>query len=490
MSVVVGSVAGMTDVLDSADLASAPAVAGWVPSFLDGAGVGEVGAPVWSLEAMTEVLAALIGTSWVSVPAEVLLATVRAVERLRSVLDAVGLGAVAAIDDTGAARVDGWASTQDFVTATTGGARGSGRRLVDLAHAVAGDRCATARALATGAVSRTQAGVVVAAVDRLRVNPDLRAAAEELLLAEAGDHDATDLARLGRHVVERLDPDGVDRRDERALEREERAAHHSRFLTVKEDGIGGVRVTGRGTVEDAAWLKTVLTPLAAPTPGPTTGRPGAWGGLPGTSRSADGCGVSECAHDGRDPREAGARMWDALIEAMRLLDGVEVLPESHGAKPRIAVTIDYDTLTTGLGHAGLVDFDTSLSAAAVRRLACDAETLPMVLGSRSQVLDVGRTNRLITPGIWHALVARDQHCAFPGCRRMPIVCDAHHARHWADGGTTALDNLVLLCRTHHTVIHTTPWHIEIDPHDQRPVFRPPPGRYRDTSLRSRRPLRE
>jgi hypothetical protein len=85
------------------------------------------------------------------------------------VLDAVELAAVAAIDYTDAAKVDGWASTKDFVTATTGGPRGSGRRLVELAHAMGGDRCVTGQALADGLVSRVQAEVVVVAVDRLPV---------------------------------------------------------------------------------------------------------------------------------------------------------------------------------------------------------------------------------------------------------------------------------------------------------------------------------
>jgi hypothetical protein len=479
----------MTDTVDLTDLESLPGLPEW-----ESTGLGDAGAPVWSLQAMTDVLRGLSGTSWGSAPAEVLLATVRAAEQLRSVLDAVELAAVAAIDDKDAAKVDGWASTKDFVTSATGGPMGSGRRLVYLAHAVGGDRCATGRALVDGLVSRAQAEVVVTAVDRLPGNPGLRTAAERLLLEHARDHHATDLARLGRRVVERLDPDGEDRRDERALEREERAAHHSRFLSIGPDGIGGVRVTGRGTVEDAAWLKTVLTPLAAPQP---AAEPGACGGVPGTVRSTDSCGVSGCAHDGRDPREAGARLWDALVDAMRRLAATDLLPESHGATPRVTVTVDYDTLRTDLGEtesqAGLVDLDSALSAAAVRRLACDAELLPVVLGSRSQVLDVGRSSRLVTPGIWLALVTRDRRCAFPGCTRMPIACDAHHVRHWADGGATSLDNLVLVCRTHHTVLHTTPWQVSIDPDDGRPVFHPPPGRHRgpeDQELRGRRPLRE
>jgi hypothetical protein len=444
------------------------------------------------LAAVTDTMQDLDDIAWEHRPPEVMLAMVRSLERLRSVLDGIELSVVAGIEATQAARTDGWGSTQDFVTAASGGAKGSGARTLRLARALTSDRTETARHLAAGWISRTQAEVVVAAVDRLPGDPELRAAAERLLLERARELDANDLANDGRTVVERLDPDGVDRRDERALEREERAAHHSRFLSLREDGIGGVRLSGRGTVEDAAWLKTVLMPLAAPQP---IGEPGACGGVPGVVRSEDGCGVTGCAHDGRDPREAGARLWDALVDAMRLLGGTEVLPDSHGAAPRITVIVDHDTLTRrltgtalpGAVPAGLLDFDGGLSAGALRRLACDSEILPMVLGSRSQVLDVGRTSRLVTLGLWLALVARDRHCAFPGCRRAPVACDAHHVRHWADGGRTALDNLVLLCRTHHTVIHTTPWQVTID--DGRPVFHPPPGRYRDTTLH-RRPLRD
>jgi hypothetical protein len=96
-----------------------------------------------------------------------------------------------------------------------------------------------------------------------------------------------------------------------------------------------------------------------------------------------------------------------------------------------------------------------------------------VLGSDSQVLDVGRKARLVTHYLWLALVARDKHCAFPGCRRPPVACDAHHVVHWADGGPTSLGNLVLLCRQHHTLIHSTPWEVRINPFDQLPEFLPP-----------------
>ncbi len=81
----------------------------------------------------------------------------------------------------------------------------------------------------------------------------------------------------------------------------------------------------------------------------------------------------------------------------------------------------------------------------IRRLACDAEIIPAVLGTRSEVLDVGRLHRLVTPALWVALVLRDRHCTFPACTRPPVMCHAHHLLPWSTGGTTTLDNLALLC---------------------------------------------
>ncbi|HEY8652662.1 MAG TPA: DUF222 domain-containing protein, partial [Dermatophilaceae bacterium] len=89
-----------------------------------------------------------------------------------------------------------------------------------------------------------------------------------------------------------------------------------------------------------------------------------------------------------------------------------------------------------------------LSPQSVRKLACDANIIPMVLGSQGQPLDVGRTKRLVTPAMLAALWARDRGCTFPGCGRPPQWADAHHVKHWIDGGTTCLLNLALLCGYH------------------------------------------
>jgi hypothetical protein len=128
--------------------------------------------------------------------------------------------------------------------------------------------------------------------------------------------------------------------------------------------------------------------------------------------------------------------------------------------------------------SGWLDTGEELPAGTLRRLACDADLIPAVLDSASVPLDLGRTHRLVAFALWMALIARDRHCAFPGCRRPPIMCHAHHIRHWADGGVTSLDNLVLLCGTHHRLIHDTPWQVRLSREDRRPEFLPPPTRHR------------
>ena len=336
------------------------------------------------------------------------------------------------------------------------------------AHTLVTERTATLAALRSGDVSAAQAAIVCDAVDTLPSSPALRAEGERVLLAESQRLNATDLARTARHLAEVVDPDRTERRDEATLEREELAAHLSRFLSVVEDGMGGVRVKGHGSTEDGAVLRAVLLPLTKPAPAVDPDNP-------------------DCETE-TDPRDHGARMWDALVQVAQHALDTDQLPACHGARPRVTVTTDLATLRHGLGAgpgAGLcdrvphgaeatTDDGLRLSVAAVRRLACDAEIIPVCLGADGEVLDVGRTSRLVTPALWRALVARDKHCAHPGCTRPPVMCHAHHIVHWADGGTTSLDNLVLVCGEHHRVLHHTPWRVRLDPTDQRPEFLPPP----------------
>ncbi|MDP3517885.1 MAG: DUF222 domain-containing protein [Pseudohongiella sp.] len=93
-----------------------------------------------------------------------------------------------------------------------------------------------------------------------------------------------------------------------------------------------------------------------------------------------------------------------------------------------------------------------LSPATARRLCCDASLVPVLEDASGNVLNIGRKTRAIPPSIRRALQIRDHGCRFPGCCESRFV-DAHHVQHWCDGGETRLDNLVLLCRQHHRLLH-------------------------------------
>jgi predicted restriction endonuclease len=93
----------------------------------------------------------------------------------------------------------------------------------------------------------------------------------------------------------------------------------------------------------------------------------------------------------------------------------------------------------------------------------------VVLSERSEPLDVGRRSKVVPPPLRRAVIVRDRRCRFPGCDRPHTWCDAHHIVHWADGGPTALSNLILLCRQHHRAIHAGRARLDMD--DGLPVFR-------------------
>jgi hypothetical protein len=424
-------------------------------------------------EALVEALAVVreaADTLWSARADGELVETVAVIQQLTSALAVVEAGAVAEADarDLPKQRLH-YGSTGDWLTHAAGLRRGEGKRRLARARALAGPLARTRQGLLDGDVSPGQADVIVAAVDQLPSGDLVRARGEKLLVDEAGRLDASELARAGRHLVHVVDPGPEERRLERALDRDERAAHATRFLSISEDGAGGMRVKGRGSAEDGALIKAALLPLTCPDPAtdPDTGE------------------------EHHDPRDHGARLWDALVTTAQHALDTQLPPETHGTPARLLVTVDHDTLKAGLDAAGVATTadGTELSPGDVRRLACDAEILPAVLGTRGEVLDVGRLRRLVTTAIWVALVLRDRHCTFPGCRRPPIMCHAHHITHWIAGGKTSLDNLALLCGHHHRVIHHAPWEIRLNPIDRRPEFLPPAKSGTDISWIRYRPRR-
>lgn len=154
----------------------------------------------------------------------------------------------------------------------------------------------------------------------------------------------------------------------------------------------------------------------------------------------------------RDDRSADQRRLDALVEVCAAYQGLG--PKARlGVSTRLVVTMALSDLLAGTG-CGLTPTGDVLSPAAVRALACDAGIIPMVLGSESQPLDMGRESRLATPAQIVALGQRDKGCSFPGCQRPPGWCQVHHVAHWLQHiGPTNLDNLALLCHRHHTIVH-------------------------------------
>ena len=107
--------------------------------------------------------------------------------------------------------------------------------------------------------------------------------------------------------------------------------------------------------------------------------------------------------------------------------------------------VDDSALRGGAGRSDL-PIDT------VKRLTCDGSLITIVEDDDGTPLDVGRKRRTVSTALKRALWSRDRGCTFPGCHHKHYV-DAHHIRHWADGGDTSVDNLALLCSHHHTLLH-------------------------------------
>ena len=125
------------------------------------------------------------------------------------------------------------------------------------------------------------------------------------------------------------------------------------------------------------------------------------------------------------------------------------------AHPTLIVLIDENSLLGRLDHAGIsrTTNGAPITPSEARRLACNANIIPVVLNGKGRVIDIGRTQRLVTTAQWWALIARDKGCATKGCTIPAEHCEAHHITPWDNGGPTTLDNLTLLCSPHHRQHH-------------------------------------
>src|SRR5579859_6043707 len=160
--------------------------------------------------------------------------------------------------------------------------------------------------------------------------------------------------------------------------------------------------------------------------------------------------------DERTPRQ---RRADALTEIVVHAMDEGKLPKCNGVRPHITVTTTLEGLKGELGApASHLENGMPISSVTVQRLACDG-CLSRMLMADSQVIDVGRATRAISPSQRRALRVRDKHCQFPGCDRPVSWTNPNHIEFWARGGPTNLPNLISLCWFHHRCVHEGGWKV-------------------------------
>lgn len=294
---------------------------------------------------------------------------------------------------------------------------------------------ATRRALSEGEISSCSVMALVQARD---AHPVEFSEQEQVLVDAATSLSARELRRVLGYWRQALD-------GPKALEDAE-YTHHLRRLHISPTLGGTVRVDGD---LDAETGQTVITALRA-------------------VMDAD---VRRGSSD--DLRTGGQRRADALGEICRWWLDRAARPEVAGERPHVTVLLDLDALRGRVGRTCETDDAGPIHPEAARRLACDASLSRVITKGKSEPLDIGRRTQLVPAALRRAVVVRDRGCRFPGCERPHPWCDAHHVVHWSDGGSTALSNLLLLCRRHHRLVHEGGFGLQMAAGG--PVFRRPDG---------------
>jgi hypothetical protein len=294
-----------------------------------------------------------------------------------------------------------------------------------------------AAGVAEGGVNLAQARVIAQALEDLpaaEVGLEAIGRAEEVLVDYAATYGPRSLRRLGRRILQVAAPEACERAEGKAVEREEQRAAAVTSLSLRRLGDGTTRIAGRVADQVADRLRTYLEAYTSPRhravgdrePGEPVGPPKRWG-----------------------------QAFAAFLEAV----DPKRLPVHGGDATTVLVTIDLDTLRSdraGTGYLG----EEPISAAQTRRLACTAQLIPVVLGGESEVLDLGRSARLFSQAQRNALAVRDQHCRAEHCTIPAAWCEAHHRTPWAHGGSTDLEDAVLLCSWHHHRAHDRRYHTQ------------------------------
>ena len=174
----------------------------------------------------------------------------------------------------------------------------------------------------------------------------------------------------------------------------------------------------------------------------------------------------EMAHDddSSDIPDFAETSWSAK-QADALVTMASAFLSGDSGENRSAVThlvtvhVDHSALAGNEGRAGL-------PIESVKRLCCDSQAVVITEDTHGEPLGIGRKSRIVPPAIARAVRARDHdRCTFPGCNNQRFL-QCHHVEHWSNGGETSLENLMLLCTLHHTLVHEGGFRIEKDFRDE------------------------
>ncbi|MCH7563472.1 MAG: DUF222 domain-containing protein [Gemmatimonadetes bacterium] len=351
-------------------------------------------------------------------------------------------------------RREGWAagfrSCAHWLSWRTGIAPGASREKVRVARALA-ELPLISGAMERGALSFSKA----------RALTRVATAANEEALLELSEHGtAAHIEKIVRAWRR------VDRQEDRE---EERERHESRYVDLHVDEDGMYVLRGRLDPEVGELLAKAL--------------------------AAAGDALYRKSEDGADAAAAPTaehRRADALgliaERALSVKSDEEGHPVGRAERYQVVLHVQANTGASGQqaaasgppsaatgsqpGQSVLESSGINVPAGTSRRLSCDASLVVMTHDEDGSVLDVGRKRRTVPPPVRRALDYRDGGCRFPGCGLQ--YTDAHHILHWAEGGDTKLDNLVLLCRFHHRAVHEEGFRVELDGRGQ-PRFRRPNG---------------
>ena len=294
-------------------------------------------------------------------------------------------------------------------------------------------------------------------------------ATEARLLAVACGSTAAQVERLVR---------GWRQADQAAQADGEQVRLASRMLSTQVDEAGMLLLRARLTPEVGAVLLRAVEAALEQVPAAAEGADGDTPTI--AQRRADALGlVAESAlAGGLDPGNPGDRFQVTVHVPADTLAAREPAstPPRVSAEPSEASDCVYEPAPPAAGlDAGQAVIEQAgglhLGREAARRLACDAALVALLHGANGEVLDIGRRTRAVPTALRRALLDRDRsQCQFPGCTSRH--CDAHHVVHWADGGETRLQNLVLCCRFHHRALHEEGFQVVADAAGQFQFLRP------------------